>query len=484
MDEATLRQALRQHFGFTKFKAGQSEVLLALFAHHDTLGILPTGTGKSLCYQLYGLMVGKPVVIISPLISLMQDQVQQLQHQGFKRSVALTALERGQRAALLANLAAYQFIFLAPEMLANPQVLACLEQLDIGLLVVDEAHCISTWGFDFRLQYTQLAALKAQLNPPVTLALTATADERVQTDIINKLQLNAGYQVIRYSVNRPNIFLERNDYPNEQSKRQALVKLVPRLAGCGIIYCSSKKTTMELCQQLQANSGLRVAYYHAALPQEQRNMIQQQFLADELDVLCATTAFGMGINKPNVRYVIHYHMPADVAAYLQEIGRAGRDGKPALAILLTAPTDVLFQKRLQQANLPDDNTLGRLLAKWHHRPPKEVDEHAELVWQLFQQKKSQQEIEQYITARRQVKINQVNQMAGYLHEQHCLRGFLLQAFGEAVPPHTANCCAINQPVPPQFIRSVPLTQPHPTKLQPAAVVWHKLFAGDLGKFNH
>ena len=312
---ANLEQFLKQTYHFSSFRPGQKEVIKTLLARQSMLAILPTGNGKSLCYQFYGRYTNKRVLIVSPLLSLMQDQVSQMKYQGYQQVIALTSEQDYlTRQKVLANLGAYQYIFLAPEILQNQQVKQALQTLKIGLLVVDEAHCISTWGPDFRPNYLQLGKLQRLLGQPLTLALTATATPKVKEDICQQLGLSKVYQ---RSVNRENIYLEVLKVASQSQKDQKLLELVNYLQGPGLIYFSSKKLADRLAKWLGQRSQLRVAAYHAGLSHLDRYSIQQQFLQGQLDLVCATSAFGMGVNKEDIRYVIHYHLPSDLNSYVQ-----------------------------------------------------------------------------------------------------------------------------------------------------------------------
>lgn len=355
-----LEEALNHYFGYQTFRKGQKETIESVLAGQDTLSMLATGTGKSICYQLPTYLLKKPTVIVSPLVSLMQDQVEQLKVNGEKRVIALNSfLSKQEKNEALSTLQQYVFIFLSPEMLVLPYVLRELRKLDIGLFVVDEAHCISQWGYDFRPDYMQLGEVRAQLNNPTTLALTATATEEVRADIKRCLHLESCHEVIT-SVNRSNIgiFIEKHESYAEKEER--LIELVKSLQKPGIIYFSSKKTAEHIHDVMCQNGIESAAVYHAGLDQEQRVLIQQQFLQNQLQIICATSAFGMGVNKENIRFVIHFHLPASMEAYLQEIGRAGRDGKRSAAILLYSYGDEELPQFLIKSEYLHENQLESL----------------------------------------------------------------------------------------------------------------------------
>jgi len=355
-----LEKALKRYFGFDSFREGQKETIQSVLNGNDTLSMLATGTGKSICYQLPTYLLQKPTVIISPLVSLMQDQVEQLKVNGEKRVIALNSfLSQKEKIDALHSLHLYTFIFLSPEMLVLPKVLHELKKLDLGLFVVDEAHCISQWGYDFRPDYMQLGEVRKQLNNPTTLALTATATGEVRTDIKHFLNLTSCHEVIT-SVNRSNIALFIEQVESYAEKEQRLIELVKSLQKPGIIYFSSKKVAENIHDLLRENGIAGVGVYHAGLDQEQRILIQQQFLQNQLQIICATSAFGMGVNKDNVRFIVHFHLPASMEAYLQEIGRAGRDGKPSVAILLYSYGDEELPQFLIKSEYLHDDQLESL----------------------------------------------------------------------------------------------------------------------------
>lgn len=355
-----LNDALFQYFGYRSFRTGQEEAISSVLKGEDTLAMLATGTGKSLCYQLPTYLIDKPTIIVSPLLSLMQDQVEQLKVNGEKRVIALNSfLEHGEKKAVLKNIKNYMFIFLSPEMLSLPHVLKALKTIDIGLFVVDEAHCISQWGYDFRPSYLHLGAIRKQLNDPLTLALTATATKEVRDDIKRFLHINGCREIIT-SVNRSNIGIFSETFSTYEDKENRLVELVSKLEKPGIIYFLSKKTAETVYDLLKTKNIKGIGLYHAGMDQEQRILIQQQFLQNQLQVICATSAFGMGINKENVRFVIHYHLPPSMEVYLQEIGRAGRDGKQSVAILLYTNGDEGLPLFLLQNELPSTQYVTEL----------------------------------------------------------------------------------------------------------------------------
>lgn len=349
-----LENLLKGKTGFSSFRPGQKEIIQDVLSKKDVIALLPTGGGKSLCYQLPGYALEGSVVIVSPLLSLMEDQVQQLRSSGEKSVVALNSfLTFSEKEKLLTvDLNAFKYIFISPEMLQVDKWVMKLQSIQIDLFVVDEAHCVSQWGHDFRTDYLKLGAVKQLLGEPPTLALTATATKAVIQDIQLYLCLSVPIFHIN-SLDRPNIAMKVEEVTNNQEKKERLLELATALKPPGIIYFSSRTKTEELYEYLSDNGIKRIAYYHAGLSQEQRILIQQQFLMDQIDIICCTSAFGMGINKSNVRYVIHYHQPTQIESYVQEIGRAGRGGNQSIAILLKSKEDAMLPEFMIENELPD-----------------------------------------------------------------------------------------------------------------------------------
>lgn len=355
MDKTALTAVLKEKFGFDSFKPGQAEVLEALTAGKNTLAMLPTGGGKSLIYQMMGNMRDGLVIIVTPLLSLMQDQVARLNYAGEPKVVALNStLPQDARRTILRSLDQYKFLFVSPEMLGQTVVQSALRKVKINLLVVDEAHTIVSWGPDFRPDYLALPQVHKKLGQPQLLLLTATATPKMMTDITVPFGLpESDWFIYRQSVDRPNIYLHTETLANEGQKRERLADLVRQLQGPGIVYFSSRKLATSMADWLAENTGRRVAAYHAGLDTMSRYRIQQQFMLGQIDVIAATSAFGMGIDKDNVRYVIHYHLSNDLANYLQEIGRAGRDGEQSAAILLYVPGDENLQLNMIDGTIPN-----------------------------------------------------------------------------------------------------------------------------------
>ncbi|MGD6803389.1 RecQ family ATP-dependent DNA helicase [Rossellomorea aquimaris] len=349
-----LRNELNKWFGYKDFRQGQEEVIQSVLKGKDTIAMLPTGTGKSLCYQLPAYITGGTVLVISPLLSLMQDQVEHMKVMGEKKAAALNSfLDFREKNYLLNNLGKFRFIFISPEMLMGEKVIEKLKRITVSLFVVDEAHCISQWGHDFRPDYQRLGEVRKLLGSPVTLALTATGNEEVREDIKDILRMKDSQEIV-YSADRPNISLSITNVSSYHDKMERLLEYVSAFQNPGIIYFSSKKMAEETAVWLKQNGLHKTSFYHGGMEQEQRILIQQQFLHGQLDIICATSAFGMGINKPDIRFVIHFHLPASAEAYLQEVGRAGRDGERSIAMLLYSPGDEGLLYQMIDNEMPSD----------------------------------------------------------------------------------------------------------------------------------
>ncbi|MFL6202875.1 MAG: RecQ family ATP-dependent DNA helicase [Thermoanaerobaculia bacterium] len=334
-----LRRTLRRTFGFRSLREGQEEVIRSIVEGKDTLAIMPTGAGKSLCYQLPGAQLPGTTVVVSPLLSLMKDQVDKLQELGIGAAQVNSTLTSREETEVLEAIGKeqHEFVFVTPERLSQSGFLDTLKTNRIDVFVIDEAHCISQWGHDFRPSYLRLReAIEVLGNPPV-LALTATATPEVVDDILRQLG-REDMQVLSTGVFRDNLHLEVIRVAGEQAKLHQLARLLAEIEGTGIVYTSTVKDCETVTGHLQG-LGFDVARYHGRLSGKERHRNQDRFMAGELKAVVATNAFGMGIDKPDIRFVIHYSMPGTLEAYYQEAGRAGRDGQPARCILLFQPED-------------------------------------------------------------------------------------------------------------------------------------------------
>lgn len=447
-----LEKLLYEKFSYTQFRKGQKEIIQSVLNRQDTLALMPTGTGKSLCYQLPGYIMEGIVLIISPLLSLMQDQVEQMKVRGEKRVVAINSfLSMGERKQVLKHIQKYKFIYISPEMLQNKFILQTLKSIQVALLVVDEAHCISQWGYDFRPDYLELGKIREQLSNPVTLALTATAREDVQKDIKKYLHIENAAEYI-YSMDRPNIALKVIKVPDYETKKQEMFQLISRLKGPGILYFSSKKLADEMAKELNERSLGPAAAYHSGVAQEMRILLQQQFLYDELNVMCATSAFGMGVNKENVRYVIHFHPPVNLESYLQEIGRAGRDGEKSIAILLYTNDDAHFQRQLLETEYPTELQLDYFCRLQHEQnntnlteiPQGFTDVQWRLLWKFYHNSQNEAEFKKkilsFIQKRLIIKQNKLQEMNDWILHEGCRRERMLSYFQESKREDIENCC--------------------------------------------
>ncbi len=325
------KQLLKEYWGYDDFRPSQWEVIEALLNGKDSLALFPTGGGKSLCYQIPGLFMEGLAIIISPLIALMEDQIQELVSRGITAKAYNSTLDTNQKIKLLDDCEAgsINFLFIAPESLKNELFIQRLQRLTISFVAIDEAHCIAQWGHDFRPSYFEIALFRSKVRQVPFLALTATATEKVITEIISNLGL------IDVNIFKRPFFRDNLSYfvVHEQNTYQQLINIVKKNPQTGIVYANSRKKTMEIANWL-SNHGASVAAYHAGIPKDKRSEIQENWKKGQIKIVVATNAFGMGINKENVRWVCHLQIPESCEAYFQEAGRAGRDGKPAFSVIL------------------------------------------------------------------------------------------------------------------------------------------------------
>lgn len=394
-----INQTLKQYFGYDSLRTGQEELINGILAGHDVLGIMPTGAGKSLCYQLPALMLKGITLVISPLISLMSDQVKALNQAGVHAAYINSSLTENQiRMALsYASQGRYKIIYVAPERLNTPRFLDFACNADISMLTVDEAHCISQWGQDFRPSYLEIAGFLTRLpRRPIVSAFTATATERVKNDIVASLGLNNPVTMVT-GFDRPNLFFRVVTRKGGSQKDNSIINYVKKHEDeSGIIYCATKKNVDKLYTLLN-EQGISAGRYHAGLSNDERKQNQEDFTYDRIRVMVATNAFGMGIDKSNVRYVLHYNMPQSLEYYYQEAGRAGRDGEEAECVLFFSKQDIMINKFLLQ-NKASAGDVASDMQK---------------------------------TANDQRKLQQ---MINYCETDKCLREFILSYFGD-----TTNC---------------------------------------------
>ena len=395
-------EVLKRYFGYDGFRNGQEDLIGAILSGRDVLGIMPTGAGKSICYQVPALLLPGITVVISPLISLMKDQVRALNEAGIHAAYINSSLTEGQiyKAMEYAAQGRYKIIYVAPERLLTPLFLDFAQRVQISMVTVDEAHCISQWGQDFRPSYLNIVEFVNQLAVrPVVSAFTATATEQVRDDILCVLGLRSP-RVLVTGFDRANLYFEVR---TGNKKAELLDYVKEHRTESGIVYCATRKNVEEICTMLQMED-IPATRYHAGLSAEERKRNQDLFIFDEKPVMVATNAFGMGIDKSNVRYVVHYNMPQSMENYYQEAGRAGRDGERAECILLYSPQDVrINQFLLEEKDLRED--MDR--------------EEAEAV--------------------RERDAERLRMMTFYSTTKDCLRGFILKYFGEKGPRRCENC---------------------------------------------
>ena len=442
-----LQEVLYQKFGYESFRPGQQEVITELLAGRDAVAIFPTGMGKSLCYQLPAYMLDGAVVIISPLVALMEDQVANLRKHKEKRVVAINSfLSRQEKELALSTLAQYKFIFLSPEMMMQPSVRQLVQQLHIAFFVVDEAHCISEWGFDFRPDYLRLKELFSDIERAPVLALTATANDKVVEDIITYLHMRNPH-IERQPMDRPAISYSVMHLNNELAKTEWILKRLATTIGPGVIYVASRKRADELSAIIRER-GIPTASYHGGKEQDERSIIQQQFVQGELEWICATNAFGMGIHKDDIRQIIHEHLPATPSAYIQEVGRAGRDGEKAAATLLYSERDIQKVKFIVYEDLPDEQQILYYHSLLQSRTPCQLAAEqtglSEVASRLLDYYLEQYDVENVVRQIQQiyqVKEKQIAEMESYVKSDSCLREKLVQFFGENTLPAETDCCS-------------------------------------------
>jgi len=332
------KKALKSKFGYDRFRPMQEAIIQATFDKKDVLVLMPTGGGKSMCYQIPAICMGNTTVVISPLISLMRDQVESLKSNGISAAYMNSSQSSSEQYEVETNFSdgKYQLIYVSPEKMMQPSFIAMLRRVTIDLFAIDEAHCISSWGHDFRPEYQQLSIIKSTFPNIPVMALTATADKLTRKDIVHNLNLDDP-EIFIASFDRPNIELMVR--PGQKRIEQIVEFIKNRKDKAGIIYCLSRKSTEDIANKLK-QFKIKAAFYHAMLSAEEKNKVQDEFLNDNIQVICATIAFGMGIDKSNVRWVIHYNLPKNLESYYQEIGRSGRDGTKAEALLFYSFQDV------------------------------------------------------------------------------------------------------------------------------------------------
>ncbi len=396
-------QVLKQYFGYDSFREGQEQIIDALLSHRDAFGIMPTGAGKSICYQIPALLFEGITIVVSPLISLMKDQVAQLNRVGVYAAYLNSSLTQGQyfKALEYAKTGKYKIIYVAPERLLTDSFLSFARTAPIDFVAVDEAHCVSQWGQDFRPSYLKITQFLDQLaRRPVLGAFTATATDAVKRDVVEILHLCKPFQITT-GFDRQNLYFEVRT-PKDKFG-EVLSYVIEHDKDCGIIYCISRKLVEEVCDRLN-DAGFSATRYHAGLEDEERHRNQEDFIYDRKRIMVATNAFGMGIDKPDVRYVIHYNMPKDLESYYQEAGRAGRDGLASECILLYSGQDVRTNEFFISHDKENEELDGETL--------------------LEIQEKDRQRLKK---------------MTYYCMTGDCLREYMLKYFGEYKGGYCGNC---------------------------------------------
>jgi ATP-dependent DNA helicase RecQ len=360
----TLQQSLKRLFGFSEFNPGQEEAVTRVMSGEDTLAILATGAGKSLCYQLPAMLLEGTTLVVSPLIALMKDQLDMLSDRGFTDNVALNStLSEDQEERAMARIASgsVKIVFVTPEKLEDESFVAILKSIRVPLFVVDEAHCISQWGHDFRPAYLALGQVIVALGRPTVLALTATATPAVREDILVQLGVSPETRTIVKGFDRPNLRYEVIRAENETAKLKALKALFERgLDGTGIIYTATIKNALEVQRYLHDQLDLPAAVYHSKLQKYDRVSVHELFMNESIRAVVATNAFGLGIDKSNIRFVVHYDLPGSIEAYTQEAGRAGRDGETSRCILLYRMSDTRVQNYFLTGKYPDIEDVQKI----------------------------------------------------------------------------------------------------------------------------
>jgi ATP-dependent DNA helicase RecQ len=467
-----ISRVAEEAFGFSSLRPGQRDAIEAVLAGRDTLAVMSTGSGKSAIYQIAGLLMEGATVVVSPLIALQREQVSDLNAARAGGAAQLNSnVPEAERAAAMAELSegVLEFLFLAPEQLANPDVLGELAIARPSLLVVDEAHCISEWGHDFRPEYLRLGAAREALGRPTVLALTATAAPPVREEIAERLGLRDPLVLVR-GFDRPNLRLEVERHHDQTRQRRALLEAVAAAPAGGIVYVATRRDAEDVAAEL-VERGLEAAAYHGGMRGPDRDSVQERFMAGELHAVVATTAFGMGVDKPDVRWVFHGTIPESVDSYFQEIGRGGRDGEPAEARLFYRSEDVGLRRFFAATGQVDADEIDSVLTIVEETgqpvDPARLRERTELSQTKLSTAVSRLEdvgavmvlpsgevapaegcpphaeaIEEAVRVqerRREVDRSRVEMMRGYAEAPGCRRAFLLSYFGEPFEPPCGNC---------------------------------------------
>jgi len=475
-----IERVAQECFGYGALRTGQAEAVRSVLDKHDTLAVLPTGSGKSAIYQIAGLLTAGPTIVVSPLIALQQDQVEGIEkHDAGGAALVNSNIRAAERLKTFEDLedGALEFLFLAPEQFANEETMSHLRAAPPSLFVVDEAHCISEWGHEFRPDYCRLGAVIEELGRPTVLALTATASPPVRKEIVDRLGMRDP-RIVVHGFDRPNIWFGVETFADGTckagAKREALIQRVVDSPGSGIVYVATRRGAEAVAEELQAQ-GVNAAAYHAGMKAVEREQVQRRFMSDDVAVIVATTAFGMGIDKPNVRFVFHHDISDSVDSYYQEIGRAGRDDEPAQAVLFYEPKDLNLRRFFSGAGTIDGDDVRQIVQLTHEsdRPLsfKDLTDETELTQSRVTRVLNRLEelgavellptgeavageqvadldevIERAVEAQdyqRKYAQSRVEMIRGYAELQGCRRNYLLNYFGEWRDGPCGNCDICN-----------------------------------------
>lgn len=469
-----MSRALYHYFGYSDFRPGQKAAIEHALTDHDTLVVMPTGSGKSVVFQLAALLRPGTTLVISPPKALMKDQVDSLVRRNISATYIDSTLSPSEVYLRLRGIhdGKYKLVYVAPERIQSPSFRNAIKDVQIGMLAVDEAHCVSQWGHDFRPDYLRVTEIRRQIGSPLTLALTATATPQVQDDIVRLLGLRSPERVIT-GFNRPNISLEVVRIASDSEKRARMCRFVDNAKGAGIIYTGTRAHAEQVANHIRQDTSQEVQHYHAGLDDRTRIKIQDDFLAGRLPIIVATIAFGMGIDRPDVRYVLHYEMSGTLEAYYQEAGRAGRDGEDARALMLYSPQDRNLHEYFIEEESPSEKDL-RKVHEYLVREPETTVRNLESATYLKERKVVTimrvledagalrpgyrishgsvhaealplqedrfREVTGKIAIRRERRFEQLDKMVQYAEITTCRRRFLLDHFGDTSPTDAARCC--------------------------------------------